>query len=285
MRRDALVIWMAVLLLSAVDLMLCHRLQLHFYDWSRLGLAGMTTLGIALIYGLSGRSTRLAQAAHCTLLWLIFVNAGTVLIYLAAACGGRTRDTALAAIDAALGFDWTAWYAFLAPHRNLRFVLWLAYLSLLPQILISVLWFALRNLDYLNYELLLNNIVSLVITVAVFLLFPALGHLEPSRVLEIKDLLALRGGGPLSFDMARLQGLISFPSYHMVLAVLLTYAHRHSPLLIPIALVNGLMMFSIPSFGGHYLIDIVAGAVVALLAIAATAALRRPWTAAPAAAV
>jgi len=86
----------------------------------------------------------------------------------------------------------------------------------------------------------------------------------------------LRGGGPLSFDLSRLQGLISFPSYHTVLAVLLTYAHRRSLLLAPIALVNGIMLFSIPSYGGHYLIDIIAGAAVALLAISATAAAHHP---------
>jgi membrane-associated phospholipid phosphatase len=89
-------------------------------------------------------------------------------------------------------------------------------------------------------------------------------------------LLALRGGGPLSFDLSQLQGLISFPSYHTVLAVLLTYAHRRSLLLIPIALVNGIMLFSIPTVGQHYLVDIIAGAAVAVLAISATAAAHRP---------
>ncbi|HUC69964.1 MAG TPA: phosphatase PAP2 family protein, partial [Stellaceae bacterium] len=61
-------------------------------------------------------------------------------------------------------------------------------------------------------------------------------------------------------------------SYHTVLAVLLTYAHRRSSLLAPVALVNAVMLFSVPSFGGHYLIDIIAGIIVAMLAIAATTA-------------
>ncbi len=285
MRRYALVIWTAVILLSVVDLLLCHQVQLQFHGWSRLALAGAVTAAIALFYQISGRSTALARAAHWTLLWLIFVNAGTVLIYIAAACGGRPYDTTLAAIDAALGFDWTLWYNVLAPHRDLRFVLWLAYLSLFPQILISIFWFSCHDLDYFNYELLLNNILSLLITTAVFVTFPAFGHLAPGRELEIEALLALRGRGPLSFDLSQLQGLISFPSYHTVLAVLLTYAHRRSSLLPPIALVNAIMLFSIPSFGGHYLIDIIAGAAVALLAIAATAAARRPRVIARATAV
>ena len=163
----------------------------------------------------------------------------------------------LVAADAALGFDWTGWYDFLAPHRNLRFVLWLAYLSLLPQILISIFWFSRQDLNNFNYELLFNNIVSLLITTAIFLMFPVLGHQETARGLDLPVLLALRGGGPWSFDLAQLQGLISFPSYHTVLAVLLTYAHRRSRLLLPIALVNGIMLFSIPSYGEHYLIDLV----------------------------
>jgi len=276
MRRHTLVIWTAVILLSVVDLLLCRRLDLRFHDWTALALASGVTAGIALFYQISGRSARLAHAAHWVLLWLIFVNAGTVLIYVAAVCGGPTHDVAFAALDAALGFDWTAWYNFLAPHRDLRFVLWLAYLSLFPQILISIFWFSLRDLDYFNYELLLNNIVSLLITTALFLLFPAFGHPAPGRELELQVLGTLRGGGPWSFDLSQLQGLISFPSYHTVLAVLLTYAHRHSALLGPAALVNGVMLFSIPRFGGHYLVDMIAGAAVALLAIAATAAAHGP---------
>lgn len=263
-------------MLSVIDLLLCHRLGLRFHDWSRLALAGGVTAGVALFYQISGRSTRLAQAAHWTLLWLIFVNAGTVFIYIAAACGGPTHDAMLVAADAALGFDWSGWYNFLAPHRNLRFVLWLAYLSLFPQILISIFWFSCRELDYYNYELLLNNVVSLLITTAIFLMFPVLGHQETSRGLDLPVLLALRGGGPWSFDLSQLQGLISFPSYHTVLAVLLTYAHRRSLLLVPIALGNIIMLFSIPTVGQHYLVDIIAGAAVALLAISATAAAHRP---------
>jgi hypothetical protein len=271
MRCRTCVIWIAVILLSMVDLLLCHRLQLSFSNWGHLLLAGMVTGGVALFYQLSGRSARLAHLAQWTLLWVIFTNAGEVLTYIAAACGGHTHDAELAAVDAALGFDWSAWFNLLAPHRALRFALWLGYLSLLPQILISVIYFSLRNLDWLNYELLLNNLVSLLLATALFLFFPALGHQEIGRGPDLPVLLALRGGGALSFDMSQLQGLISFPSYHTVLAVLLTYAHRHSPLLLPVAIVNGVMVVSIPTFGPHYLIDIVAGAIVAALSIVATA--------------
>jgi hypothetical protein len=284
MRRCALVMWTAVILLAVVDLVLCHRLGLRFYNWSRLALAGGVTGAFGLFYHVSGRSPALARAAHWALIWLAFVNAGTVLIYVAAACGGRAHDATLVAIDAALGFDWTASYNLLAPHRGLRFVLWLSYLSLFPQILISIFWFSCRGLDYYNYELLLNNIVSLMITAAIFLMFPAVGHQETARGADLPTLLALRAGGPWPFDLSGLQGLISFPSYHTVLAVLLTYAHRRSSLLPPVALVNIVMLFSIPTIGQHYLVDMIAGIAVAMLAIVATTAAHRPPAVAGAAA-
>lgn len=281
MRCGACVLWSAVVLLAAVDVLLCHRLQLWFTDWGHLLLAGAVTGGLALFYRLSGRSAPLARAAHWTLLWLVFVNAGTVLTYVAAAYGGAARDAELAAIDLALGFDWVGWSDFLAPHPGLRFLLWLSYLSLFPQILVSIFWLSWRDLDGFNCELLLNNIVSLPIATALFVLFPALGPLQGGGQPGLPVLLALRGGGALSFDMTQLQGLISFPSYHTVLAVLLTYAHRRSPLLVPFAVINGIMLISIPTFGPHYLIDIVAGIAVAALAILATT-IMMPAIAAPA---
>ena len=142
MQRGTRLIWMAVSLLAVADLLLCHHLQLRFYHWTPLASACAVISAIGLFYHLTGRSAGLARAAYWTLLWLLFVNAGTVLIYIAAACGGPRTTETLAAADAALGFDWQGWYDFLAPHRGLRFALWLAYSSLFPQILLSIFWFS-----------------------------------------------------------------------------------------------------------------------------------------------
>jgi len=274
MRRQILFIWAALGVLTLADLVLCRRLGLSFYGWSRPALAASVAAGVALAYGLTGRSPALARAAHWTLAWLVFVNAGTILTYVAAAGGAPLRDPALAAFDKALGFDWAAWCDFLAPRTALRFLLWLSYLSLFPQIMLSIFWFSAHGLDTRNCELLGANLAALLVTAAIFRLAPALGHPEPGRAREVATLLALRGAGPYSFDLAHLEGLISFPSYHTVLAVLLTWAHRRSPLLLPVAAVNGVMLLSIPTFGGHYLADMIAGAAVAGLAIALTMAVR-----------
>jgi membrane-associated phospholipid phosphatase len=51
--------------------------------------------------------------------------------------------------------------------------------------------------------------------------------------------------------------------------VLLTYAHRGGALLFPVAALNAVMLVSIPSEGGHYLIDVLAGVATAVFAIVA----------------
>ena len=66
-----------------------------------------------------------------------------------------------------------------------------------------------------------------------------------------------------------MQGIITMPSYHTVLAVLFTYAFRRTGLVgYGIATLNLVMLLSIPPIGGHYLVDVLAGGALALGAIA-----------------
>jgi len=69
-----------------------------------------------------------------------------------------------------------------------------------------------------------------------------------------------------------MKGVIAFPSFHAVLAVLFTYAHRHSATFAPMAALNAVMLVSIPSEGGHYLVDVFGGIAVAIVAILAVRA-------------
>ena len=66
-----------------------------------------------------------------------------------------------------------------------------------------------------------------------------------------------------------MQGIVTMPSYHTVMAVLLTYAFRRTGLIgYGIATLNLVMLLSIPPIGGHYLVDVLAGGALALGAIA-----------------
>ena len=76
---------------------------------------------------------------------------------------------------------------------------------------------------------------------------------------------ALRNGEMTRISLTQVNGLITFPSFHAALAIILIYASRGVKVLFPAFLVlNLLMLAATPTVGGHYFIDIIAGACVVL---------------------
>ena len=85
------------------------------------------------------------------------------------------------------------------------------------------------------------------------------------------DLLtALRTGKltVIDFNTPNANCLVTFPSGHTVLAIIMTYALRGSPwTFVPALLVNGAMLVSTVPHGGHHVFDLVVGAAIAVCAI------------------
>ncbi|GAA0585799.1 hypothetical protein GCM10009416_25140 [Craurococcus roseus] len=74
----------------------------------------------------------------------------------------------------------------------------------------------------------------------------------------------------------QLAGIVSFPSFHTTLALLFTYAHHGIRLTLPaFAALSGVMLFSVPSKGGHHLADMPGGAAVAVAAVVLVRVVRR----------
>src|SRR5258706_11540378 len=85
---------------------------------------------------------------------------------------------------------------------------------------------------------------------------------------HLQDLHGLRDGTLTTVALYDIKGIITLPSYHTVLAILLTYVYRNQPRMLSVVLpLNLLMLVAIPSVGGHYLADILAGGAVAALSI------------------
>jgi len=258
--------------LAVTDLILCRRLGWSLLHWTSFALALAVFAGIALFYHWRDRGEQIKRAAYWLLLTSLCAVAGTILAYAAAARGGPSYDPAFAAIDADLGFHWTGWFRFLQHEPLLWTILLIAYISLMPQMMASILYFCWCRRDGRNSELVLHSLVALLITLALFSLLPAIGPgaAEPEiQALYVTQLIRLRSGTVTAIDMSNLAGIISFPSYHAVMACLLTYAHRGMRLFWPIAVINTLMLVATPSHGGHYVVDVIAGVVIALLTIAA----------------
>ncbi len=266
-------VWLLLGGLSACDVLWCATLRMGLSHWGPVALASLALLGLTLGCRLSGAGQRIAAIAEWILLWLIFSVAGALLTYLAAAQDGPVYDGRLAMADAALGFRFAAWFDFIASYPTVQFAFAVAYRSLAAQIVLSVLWLSWRGRDDRNAELLINTTIGLLLTAAVFFLFPTLGPcvgVPACQDAYLDDLVGLRHGSLPSLDIMLLKGVIAFPSFHAVLAILFTYAHRGSPIYLPVAAFNGLMLLSIPSEGGHYLVDVLGGIAVGGLAILMT---------------
>jgi hypothetical protein len=159
-----------------------------------------------------------------------------------------------------------------------RLILRLAYASLPLQIVVTVLVLSFSRVHRRNRELLLAATLALLVTSVGYAWLPALGPFVtvpvpgtlPGDTVYVPHVEALRGPGPHRVDVVDLQGIVVLPSYHTVLGVLFVWAHRGLRWSFPVfLLLNLLMLASVPSEGGHYLVDLLAGLAVAVIAIAA----------------
>lgn len=112
--------------------------------------------------------------------------------------------------------------------------------------------------------------IALLITSLISAVFPAagaggrFGDLAAQYAPYLPHFFGLRDGSLQNVALSQMQGIITFPSYHTVLAVLLPYAYRRERYALAlVATLNILMLFSIPPYGNHYIADMLAGACVA----------------------
>ncbi len=271
-RRNLLLAWVLTLVLGGLDWIWADRVGLAFIGWMRVACALILLLAVGFLYGYSGRSHRLSDAGHYAALWVAFSAAGAIFTYLAATLAMPLRDAEFVAIDAAMGFHWLAWSRFISAHRVLELSVFVAYAAFLPQIIGSILYFAHTEQTGRNAELIWIAMLSLILTTIVSALLPAVGpyvHFFGRQTDDIVALMSLRTHSAQSVNMSNLKGIITFPSFHTVLAIVFIYVHRPpSRSFAPIAILNVLMLISIPFGGHHYLIDMISGAVVAAVSIA-----------------
>ena len=87
---------------------------------------------------------------------------------------------------------------------------------------------------------------------------------------------ALRSELPYQFDLRTMPGLVEFPSFHTASAVIMAYAFRDFGRVSWLALLYALLLIaSTPLIGGHYFVDLIAGAAVAVAMILVERAVHR----------
>lgn len=242
-------------------------------------------LAIGLSIGLRRRVTRVQRVvrdvAEFYALFTLIALIGAVASYPQAAASRGFVDPVLARADAALGFDWVAWYRMVAAHPLLQVAGRAAYESIYwtPALILGV--FAWTGRQNRARAFLLSFWLAALVTLALFRLMPAVGPLAylwhgpvpymPDSALWQPTLIPpLREHLVHTVDLALLRGLVSVPSFHTAAAVLYSVAAWPvARLRWPVLAVNAAMLLATPVEGTHYLTDMLAGAVVAAAAVSA----------------
>lgn len=190
-------------------------------------------------------------------------------------------DAWLASADQALGFDWLTYTRAVDRMPRLWKLLGYAYASILYQLPIICIVLAFTRSARRLYAVLCAQFGSLAIVAGIAVFTPALGtyifygspNIAHSGDFLSPDLVAstirrLRGGSfSIVLDPVP---LITFPSYHACSAVIFAWALWRTPVLKwPCLVINLAMLAATPAFGCHYLVDVVAGVALGLLAACA----------------
>ena len=237
-------------------------------------------VGVALREG----AKRVELFAVAMLLFVLLAVAVIAYCYLGTAAALPLQDARLAQIDQWMGFDWIAFVTFANSSELASWLLVKAYQSTPFMLTGTMLWFCLSGQgERLAEFLALSCITSVGIAVGMMIL-PAAGAFAyydlpfaayenfgaGSGMWHHELLMALRTGQitVIDFNVPNSNCLVTFPSGHTILAIIVTYALRGSWwTLIPAIIINGAMLVSTIPHGGHHLFDLIVGAAIALGAI------------------
>lgn len=210
--------------------------------------------------------------------------------YLAISVNYPLADPFLARLDRWLGFDGLAFVRLVDGVPVLSWLLMHAYASFAPQLLLLPILLILLGQPASAIALVLSYGMAGFAASAISVWFPALGaHVTygiASQTLSsvnvhfgyafLNEFHAVRDQATFVLSVATAQGILTFPSLHTAVAILCAAAtSSHVLLRYPILVLNVLMVVSTLTHGGHYLIDVLAGMVLALLALLAVAAIQR----------
>ncbi|WP_165899978.1 phosphatase PAP2 family protein [Borborobacter arsenicus] len=218
-------------------------------------------------------------------LFVPLLYVGTAFMYIASATQRQFIDSHLAVVDAILGFNWVHFLDAVNSAPLLSKALVYTYHSLSLQVPFVGLLLAAALRAQQLFEFIALFAISLFLSCLLMAGLPAEGayaYFQPpaeafSNFTEragswhLTHLNALRSGESFQFSARIVEGLITFPSFHTVLGIIVVYALRGFRLIaISFLIVNVLMIIGTMPEGGHHLVDVLAGIAVTIISIAVT---------------
>jgi PAP2 superfamily len=254
-------------------------------DWATFWPMFSTVIFLTLLYGyyhLNKRDERLSALIYAALSLILFSCAAELCNYLGFYIKHPLYDDVLEHIDHAIGFDWWAYVHFVKSNPISAQILTYAYNSSQAQIICVIIVLAYMQQFRTLRLFILTFMLAAMISIVFCSVVPSMGALQlrymnnlplPDVPLalgerEVSALVNMHKGiiPVLVFD--QLIGLIGCPSFHTIISLLIIYAVRDFNMLRLIAYaLNIIVLISVPADGGHHLIDMIGGGIVAFISI------------------
>jgi hypothetical protein len=287
LRRLDQLIWMLIAALAAVVLAapFVSNFSIAWRSFAAPVTAWSVLVAAACFYGTWRRDPRLASGLQCTAQVVAFATVGAPLSYIATGISAAfpLQDRVFDAADRTLGFDWMAMLGWMNEMPTAFAALRLVYGTLTLQMALVVLCLAFAGRLLWLRTYVLAFLLATLTTIIISAMLPAAGvwlhygltEADSPNVVPIVGSVwpvftGLRDGAVRELVAAGAEGVITFPSLHAALAVMMVVALWPIPIFRWIILaLNIAMLAATPIDGSHYLIDLIAGVAVAAFSFVA----------------
>lgn len=252
-----------------------------FFGLSKLLYLGVRRATGALGDALARVSEGLESVGIFLMLFFVLSLANGLYMFLAAATQHPLMDGTMAAMDRSIGFNWPAVVEAANSSPLLASILVASYASVLYQVPLVLIFHASMRGRARFFEFAATLVVALFMATTISMLVPTAGaysYYQPQAssyshftaiggLAHLETLHQLRSLAPYEFTVSKLVGLVSFPSFHTSLGILIVFALRRTFLFWPAVMVNAAMIAATIPEGGHHLMDVIGGAIIAAISI------------------
>jgi membrane-associated phospholipid phosphatase len=229
---------------------------------------------------------RLLDVSAIIIFAAFYAGCAGLASYLAMGIGMPMQDALYAHMDQALGFDWHGFIGFVNARPWLCDVLVWCYGHWASQIIVLISLFIIQVRQHELWDFVAILMLGAIFAVVFCGLMPAVApytYYAPEAALFnvlaqkehavgtvfIHDLMAVYTGTLDVFDLSKVKGIVTFPSFHAILAMAVVYATRNDRLLFwPALAFNSIVVISVVPVGGHYFVDIIGAAIALAISIA-----------------
>ena len=271
---------------------LLNALWMHFggFEFVWGGLVS-PVVGVAILLSISAFYTvarpmeDFAAVTFWTAVLIAFSAVAALSSYLFASLQFSFKDVYLAGFDQRFGFDWMALFDVAGSRPWIGSLMMPIYSLSLPLVAFTLIYLGLtgklQRLELFVTSLIVACFVTIILSGPMVAIGPY-GHFNvPMELVQefgpavttqgsgstwLSHVMGLRDGSLRILDLSNSEGVITFPSFHTVMSVLMIFALRGYGWVSWVGgIINGLILLTVPLEGNHYFADMVAAILVSVI--------------------